>query len=108
MGSCRAAMFVLLVNGAVFAQANATPLRFEVASVRAAGPGRGPHGVALVIDHGRVALNDASLRRIIGHAYNVQRVRVLNCPSWSDSEGCDVIAKAGNPAATQDSDPLHA
>jgi uncharacterized protein (TIGR03435 family) len=32
----------------------------------------------------------------------VQRVRVLSCPSWRDSEGFDVIAKAENPDATED------
>jgi uncharacterized protein (TIGR03435 family) len=47
-------------------------------------------------------LDDASLRQIVGHAYGVQRVRVLNCPSWSDSKGFDVIAKAEDPDATSD------
>jgi uncharacterized protein (TIGR03435 family) len=100
MSSSRAAMFLLLISGAIFAQSAA--LRFEVASVRPVEIETGPHGVPLVVNHGRVTLDDASLRQIIGHAYNVQRVRVLNCPSWCDSEGFDVIAKAEDPDATQD------
>ncbi|HEY6347557.1 MAG TPA: TIGR03435 family protein [Bryobacteraceae bacterium] len=102
MSSSRAAMFLLLINGTIFAQNNAAVLRFEVASVRPAKHGQGPHGTPLVVNHGRVTLDDASLRQIIGHAYGVQRVRVLNCPSWCDSEGFDVVAKAENPDATQD------
>jgi uncharacterized protein (TIGR03435 family) len=102
MSASSAAMFLLLINGAIFAQNNTAALRFEVASVRPVKIDTDPHGVPLVVNHGRVALEDASLRQIIGHAYNVQRVRVLNCPSWCDSEGFDVVAKAGDPDATQD------
>jgi uncharacterized protein (TIGR03435 family) len=102
MSSLRTAVLLLLTAAIIFAQNKPGTLRFEVASVRPSKPGQGPHGVPLVVNHGRVTLDDASLRQIIGHAYNVQRVRVLNCPSWSDSEGFDVIAKAENPDATQD------
>jgi uncharacterized protein (TIGR03435 family) len=102
MNSSRTAVLLLLTAGIILAQNNPATLRFEVASVRPAKPGQGPHGTPLVISHGRVTLDDASLRQIIGHAYGVQRVRVLNCPSWSDSEGFDVIAKAENSDATQD------
>jgi hypothetical protein len=102
MNSSRTAGLLLLTAGIVFAQSNTTALRFEVASVIPSKPGRGPHGTPLVTNPGRVTLNDATLRQIIGHAYNVRRVRVLNCPSWSDSKGFDVIAKAENPNATQD------
>jgi uncharacterized protein (TIGR03435 family) len=100
--SSRAAGFLLLTTSTIFGQTNVASLRFEVASVRPADDaGRGPHGVPLVVSHGRVILDDASLRQIIGHAYGVQRVRVLSCPSWCDSEGFDVIAKAENPGATE-------
>jgi uncharacterized protein (TIGR03435 family) len=102
MSSWRAAMFLLLINGTILAQNNANALRFEVASVRPVKIDTGPHGVPLVVKHGRVTLDDASLRQIIGHAYNVQRVRVLNCPSWCDSERFDVIARAEDPDATKD------
>lgn len=56
----------------------------------------------MVINHGRITLDDASLRQIVGHAFSVQRVRVLNCPSWSDSKGFDVIARAEAADATED------
>jgi uncharacterized protein (TIGR03435 family) len=98
----RAEMLLLLISGAISGQNNAAILRFEVASVRPSKPGQGPHGTPLVINHGRVTLDDASLRQIIGHAFSVQRVRVLNCPSWSDSKGFDVIAKAEDPDANED------
>ena len=100
--SSRAAMLLFLAATAVFGQTNAATLRFDVASVRPTNPGNPAHGTPMVISHGRVTLNDASLRQLIGHAYNVQRVRVLDCPSWCDSEGFDVIAKAPSPDATQD------
>jgi uncharacterized protein (TIGR03435 family) len=97
MNHFRAATLVLLISGTISGQTNSAMLRFEVASVRPSQPGQGPHGSPLVISHGRVTLDDANLRQIIGHAYRVQRVRVLNCPSWSDSKRFDVIAKAENP-----------
>jgi len=101
MSSLIAAMS-LLATGAIFGQNHASVLRFEVASVKPVNPGKGPHGVPLAVNHGRVTLDSATLRQIIGHAYGVQRVRVVNCPSWCDSEQFDVIAKAENPEAGQD------
>lgn len=98
----RAGMLLLLTTSAIFGQSSAGTLRFDVASVRPGNPDNPPHGTPLVINHGTVTLNDASLRQLIGHAYNVQRVRVVDCPSWCDSEGFDVAAKAENPDATQD------
>ena len=97
-----AAVLLSLISGTISGQNNGDVLRFEVASVKPSRPGQSPHGTPLVINHGTVTLDDASLRQIIGHAFSVQRVRVLNCPSWSDSKGFDVIAKAQDPGATQD------
>ena len=97
-----AAMLLSLISNCLSGQNNAAILRFEVASVKPSKPGQGPHGTPLRISHGRVTLDDASLRQIIGHAYSVQRVRVLNSPSWSNSRGFDVVAKAEAPDATED------
>lgn len=98
----RAMVLLSLISGTLSGQNDAGTLRFEVASVKPSEPGQGPHGAPLRISHGRVTLDDATLRQIIGHAYSLQRVRVLNCPGWSDSRGFDVIAKAENSDATED------
>ena len=98
----RSALLLSLVCVTISGQNNVAILRFDVASVKPSTPGRGPHGTPLQISHGRVTLDDASLRQMIGHAYGVQRVRVLNCPGWSESKGFDVVAKAADPNATTD------
>jgi uncharacterized protein (TIGR03435 family) len=75
---------------------------FEVASVKPVNPPAGPHVVSLIINHGRLNIEAAELRQIVGLAYAIQRVRVQGGPGWADSDQFDIVAKAENPDATRD------
>jgi len=75
---------------------------FEVGSVKPVNPPAGPHVVSLIINHGRLNIEAAELRQIIGLAYAVQRIRVLGGPGWADSDQFDIAAKAESADATRD------
>jgi uncharacterized protein (TIGR03435 family) len=75
---------------------------FEVASVKPVNPPAGPHVVSLIVNHGRLNIEAAELRQIVGLAYAIQRVRVQGGPEWADSDQFDIVAKAENPDATRD------
>lgn len=75
---------------------------FEVASVKPVNPPAGPHVVSLVINHGRLNIEAAELRQIVGLAYAIQRIRVLGGPGWADSDQFDIAAKAESADATRD------
>jgi uncharacterized protein (TIGR03435 family) len=75
---------------------------FEVASVKPVKPPAGDHVVSLIINHGRLNVEAAELRQIVGLAYGIQRVRVQGGPDWADSDQFDIVAKAENPDATRD------
>ena len=75
---------------------------FEVASVKPVNPPAGPHVVSLIVNHGRLTIEAAELRQIVGLAYAVQRVRVLGGPGWADSDQFDIVAKAESADATRD------
>ena len=83
---------------AVAAQASS----FEVASVKPVNPPAGPHVVSLIINHGRLNIEAAELRQIVGLAYAVQRIRVLGGPGWADSDQFDIAAKADSADVTRD------
>jgi uncharacterized protein (TIGR03435 family) len=75
---------------------------FEVASVKPVNPPAGPHVVSLIINHGRLNIEAAELRQIVGLAYAVQRIRVLGGPGWADSDQFDIAAKTESADATRD------
>jgi uncharacterized protein (TIGR03435 family) len=75
---------------------------FEGASVKSVNPPAGPHVVSLIINHGRLNIEAAELRQIVGLAYGVQRIRVLGGPGWADSDQFDIAAKAESADATRD------
>src|SRR5215469_16278848 len=75
---------------------------FEVASVKPVNPPAGLHVVSLIINHGKLNIEAAELRQIVGLAYAVQRVRVLGGPGWADSDQFDIAAKAESADATRD------
>jgi uncharacterized protein (TIGR03435 family) len=75
---------------------------FEVASVKTVDPPAGPHTVSLIVNHGRLSIEAAELRQIVGLAYAIQRVRVLGGPRWADSDQFDIVAKAGSADSTRD------
>jgi uncharacterized protein (TIGR03435 family) len=75
---------------------------FEVASVKPVNPPAGPHVVSLIVNHGRLNIEAAELRQIVGLAYAVQRIRVLGGPGWADSDQFDIVARAESADATRD------
>jgi uncharacterized protein (TIGR03435 family) len=75
---------------------------FEVASVKPVNPPAGPHVVSLLVNHGRLNIEAAELRQIIGLAYAIQRVRVVGGPDWADGDQFDIAAKAKKADATRD------
>jgi len=75
---------------------------FEVASVKPVNPPAGPHVVSLLIDHGKLRIEAAELRQIVGLAYGIQRVRILGGPGWADADQFDIAAEAGSADATRD------
>jgi len=99
-------MMALLIAGlAVAAQLSglaAQASSFEVASVKTVDPPAGSHVVSLIVNHGRLNIEAAELRQIVGLAYAVQRIRVLGGPGWADSDQFDIAAKAESADATRD------
>jgi uncharacterized protein (TIGR03435 family) len=75
---------------------------FEVASVKPVNPPAGAHVVSLIVNHGKLNIEAAELRQIVGLAYAIQRVRVRGGPGWADSDQFDIVAKAEHPDATRD------
>ncbi len=93
----RARPFLLVVlagSSPIWSWGQTPKLQFEVASVRAVTTPVRIHAVSLNINHGRVTLDAAALRQIIGLAYGIQRVRVQGGGSWLDSDLFDIVASA--------------
>jgi uncharacterized protein (TIGR03435 family) len=84
------------------AQAQETRLEFDVASVKLVKGPVAPHGVGLLINHGKLTVEAGELRQIIGLAYGIQRVLVQGCPDWCDEDKFDIVAKTDNADATRD------
>jgi len=95
------ALAALLAAGPVCGLA-APQSSFEVASVKAVDPPAGPHVVSLIVSHGRLNMEAAELRQIVGQAYGIQRIRVVGGPAWADSDQFDIVAKAASADATRD------
>lgn len=96
------ALWIVALALAVPASRLAAQASFEVASVKPVDPPAGPHVVSLIINHGRLNIEAAELRQIVGQAYAIQRVRVLGGPAWADSDQFDITAKAESADATRD------
>jgi uncharacterized protein (TIGR03435 family) len=76
--------------------------QFDVASVKLVTRPVAPHGVGLLISHGKLTVDAGQLRQIIGLAYGIQRVLVQGCPDWCDEDMFDIEAKTENVNATRD------
>ena len=79
------------IAGVLAAQAPASPA-FEVASVKLVEPPAPAHAVRLNVSPGRLTIDAATLRQIVGLAYGIQRVRVTGGPSWADADQYTIIA----------------
>jgi hypothetical protein len=60
------------------------------------------HAVGLNITPGRLLIEAATLRQILGLAYAIQRVRVLDGPSWTDTEPYTIAAKTESADLTRE------
>jgi uncharacterized protein DUF3738 len=91
LGFCRAVALwvvalVTIVSPAAQTPPNGSHLEFEVASVKRVEPPAPAHAVGLNITPGRLLIEAATLRRILGLAYAINRVRVIGGPPWVDSD----------------------
>lgn len=93
---------VALIVAAYISSLAAQMPGFDVASVKPVDPPAGPHVVSLNINHGRLDVEAAELRQIVGLAYAVQRIRILGGPGWADSDQFDIAAKTARADATPD------
>jgi uncharacterized protein (TIGR03435 family) len=105
--SRRAAAFGIVSLLTFVSSAAQTPtqgphLEFEVASVKLVDPPAPPHAVGLIITPGRVLIEAATLRQILGLAYAIQRVRVIGGPSWTDTEQYTIAAKTESADTTRE------
>jgi uncharacterized protein (TIGR03435 family) len=92
------ALVLALCGGALFAQAPAQPLSFEVASVKAAGPldpsaiVAGKMRIGMKVDAARVDIGMFSLADLVRVAYRVKGYQVQG-PDWITTERFNVTAK---------------
>jgi uncharacterized protein (TIGR03435 family) len=84
-----------------FAQTQENPT-FEVASVKLVDPPAPAHAVGMNITPGRLGIDAATLRQIIGLAYGIQRVRVVGGPGWTDVEQYTIAATLEKSDASRD------
>ena len=85
-----------------WAQVQAAKLQFDVASVKLVKGPVEPHGVSLLINHGKLTLEAAEMRQIIGLAFGIQRVLIEGCPDWCDEDKFDIVAKTEDADATRE------
>ena len=74
---------------------------FEVASVKLVEPPMPAHAVRLNVSPGRLTVDAATLRQIIGLAYGLQRVRVTDGPNWADADQGWSVARAARRCSKQ-------
>ena len=89
------------IVGGLAAQTPASPA-FEVASVKLVEPPAPAHAVRLNVSPGRLTIDAATLRQIIGLAYGIQRVRVTGGPNGADADQYTIVAKTDGPGTSLD------
>jgi uncharacterized protein (TIGR03435 family) len=73
---------------------DATQLTFDVVSIKPNHTGPGPAMIVSPPDSDQIIVRNASLRMIIGEAYNIRlHDLITGLPGWADSEGYDMEAK---------------
>jgi len=91
----RSCILVLLVVATGFAQTAA----FDVVSIKPAPPDAGERSLS-EFPGPRLTTNNATLRMLVMFAYKMMPDQISGGPSWVESDGFDVDAKASNPKAT--------
>ncbi len=83
----------ILMQGTVWMLPAATPLRFEVASVKPADPNDKGNSSSRDAGEG-LDIRNVPVRNLITLAYGLRDFQLLGGPGWINTEGYDVIAKA--------------
>jgi len=91
----RSCILVLLAVATGFAQTAA----FDVVSIKPALPDAGERSLS-ELPGPRLTTNNATLRMLVMFAYKTMPDQISGGPSWVESDGFDVDAKASNPKAT--------
>jgi uncharacterized protein (TIGR03435 family) len=87
-----AALTVPLVIGIAKAQTQASPLRFEVATIKPA-KNTGGRGGMDIYPGGGLRMDGATLRSLVAFAYDVREEYVLGGPKWVNSDAYNLVAK---------------
>jgi uncharacterized protein (TIGR03435 family) len=88
-------------------ESGVTPPKFEVASVKLAGPvnpGTGPvrsTGFREVIDNSHVRFSNVTLKWLVARAFSTEEY-LVGGPGWIDSEHYDIVAKVPEDRSTKD------
>jgi len=91
---------VLALTILAYAAYGQAAAKFDVASIKMSGPGESER--SLTHNAGaRLTTSNATLKMLILLAYQVMPYQLSGGPSWLESDGFDIEAKAANPKATQ-------
>jgi uncharacterized protein (TIGR03435 family) len=81
----------------VAAVAPAFPQQFEVASIKPAQVGRRRSGAGSTSGHGRLTMNNVTLKRAIMAAWDVGPHQIAGGPEWLDADAFEISARAETP-----------
>ena len=68
-----------------------TAVAFEAATVKQSRTGQPARGR---VEPGRFTAANTSVLRLLQTAFDIQEDRIMNAPSWSRTDGYDIVAKA--------------
>jgi uncharacterized protein (TIGR03435 family) len=77
------------------AQSRPNPV-YEVASIKPSQPGNRP-SIRSASGSGRLNATNATMKALIGFAYNVRDYQISGGPNWLDSTGYDIVATPEHP-----------
>jgi uncharacterized protein (TIGR03435 family) len=97
MGKTTAVVTIAIVlssapRAAAQADAPASNIAFEAASIKPSASPRDDEPASMVMPGGRYVATNMTLRALVRTAYSVQTTQVLGGPPWMDSERFDVVA----------------
>ena len=93
----------LISSAAAFAQ-KATPLEFEVASIKPSDPN--DHRMMFrMMPGGGINLHGVTLKALVQQAYDVRDFQISGGPGWIGADKYDITAKAGNASSEAPPDP---
>lgn len=73
-------------------QTDRPDVQFEVASIKPSAPGAG--GTTIYNSPERFRIDGATVKYLIGYAYDLRQFQIVDAPGWADAERYDVVAKA--------------